>query len=248
VVTIKLLFRGNRSVYLYHPALAGRDKTGHLRIRKWHRQPERRAGLSAIVVARDGTGYEVADWARSKTFRLGTQSGLILTDNRSREFDSMSPAERIVHARITWGDYLKRPAPKDFPDFDYRFARRSLSPSRTGPIRHVPPLESDLCYRICRLGLRAMRVVALSRSPDQARAVLRGKMRRIVRAALPQFRRLDDQVAEDVQVITRLEAEIATYMNASVRLQWRRQTSHDAAPEADPPRWVAAWGVAGDAR
>jgi hypothetical protein len=73
-------------------------------------------------------------------------------------------------------------------------------------------------------------------------------MRRIVRAALPQFRRLDDQVAEDVQVITRLEAEIATYMNASVRLQWRRQTSHDAAPEADPPRWVAAWGVAGDAR
>jgi hypothetical protein len=158
VVTIKSLFRGNRSVYLYHPALAGRDKTGHLRIRKWHRQPERRAGLSAIVVARDGTGYEVADWARSKTFRLGTQSGLILTDNRSREFDSMSPAERIVHARITWGDYLKRPAPKDFPDFDYRFARRSLSPSRTGPIRHVPPLESDLYYRICRLGLRAMRV------------------------------------------------------------------------------------------
>ena len=55
-----------------------------------------------------------------------------------------------------------------------------------------------------------MRVVALSRSPDQARAVLRGKMRRIVRAALPPFRRLDDRVAEDVQVITRLEAEIAS--------------------------------------
>ena len=169
----------------------------------------RRTGLSAMIVANDGKGYDVPDWSRSETFRLGTQSGLILTDNRSREFDRMSPAERIVHARITWGDYLERPAPTDFPDFGYRFARGSLSPSRTGPIRRVPPLESDLYYRICRLGLRAMRVVALSRSPDQARAVLRGKMRRIVRATLPPFRRLDDQVAEDVQVITRLEAEIA---------------------------------------
>ena len=104
----------------------------------------RRTGLSAMVVASDGKGYDVPDWSRSETFRLGTQSGLILTDNRSREFDRMSPAERIVHARITWGDYLERPAPTDFPDFGYRFARGSLSPSRTGPIRRVPPLESDL--------------------------------------------------------------------------------------------------------
>ena len=127
----------------------------------------RRAGLSAIVVANDGKGYDVPDWSLSETFRLGTQSGLILTDNRSREFDSMSPAERIVHARITWGDYLERPAPTDFPDFGYRFARRSLSP-RAAP----DPLAGSrrwnwICYyRICRLGLRAMRVVALSRSPE----------------------------------------------------------------------------------
>jgi hypothetical protein len=177
----------------------------------------RRAGLSAIAVANDGKGYDVPDWSDSETFRLGTQSGLILTDNRTREFDRMSPSERLVHVRITWGDYSKQPAPTDFPDFGYRFGKSSLSPTRAGRVHRAGSLESDPYYRIFRFGLHAMRVATLMRSPDEARAVLRRKirsmMRGIVRAALPPFRRLDDKVAEDVQMIARLEAEIASLRN-----------------------------------
>ena len=35
----------------------------------------RRAGLAAVVVASDGRGYDVPDWCRSGTFRIGEQSG-----------------------------------------------------------------------------------------------------------------------------------------------------------------------------
>jgi len=63
----------------------------------------RRGGLSAIVVGRDGKGYDVPDWWRSRTFRLGDQANLLLTDNHSRAFFTMSAEDRATHARMTWG-------------------------------------------------------------------------------------------------------------------------------------------------
>jgi hypothetical protein len=81
----------------------------------------RRLALAAVVVARNGKGYDVPDWSRSVTFRLGDQSNLILTDNQSRRFSAIGPGEQAAVVRMTWGDYLQ-PAPSDFPDFGVKFA------------------------------------------------------------------------------------------------------------------------------
>ena len=82
----------------------------------------RREGLRVLVVNRFGKTYDIHDWAESGTFRIGNQDGLVLSDNQTRNFDSMSPGERATHERITWGDYLKSP-PSDFPDLNFKFAR-----------------------------------------------------------------------------------------------------------------------------
>jgi hypothetical protein len=80
----------------------------------------RRAGLSGLVVGKDGRGYDVADWWRSGTFRLGNQENLLLSDNQSRKFASMSPGARTTHVRFTWGDYLAK-EPRGFPNLGVRF-------------------------------------------------------------------------------------------------------------------------------
>jgi hypothetical protein len=85
----------------------------------------RNMGLLAIVVGRDGNRYDVTDWARSRTFRLGSQDNLLVTDNQVRSFVSMSPEERLTHVRMTWGDYAGR-APGAFPDLGYAFAKGDL--------------------------------------------------------------------------------------------------------------------------
>jgi hypothetical protein len=165
----------------------------------------RRAGLAAVLVANDGQGYDVPDWPRSGTFRLGDQSKLILTDNRTREFANTPPGERSVHVRITWGDYLE-PAPADFPDFGYAFSRGSLDPRRPDPIVEPRSLISDPLY-IC------AKFAAVAMQPDQLVRLLVGKSRwaarQVLRAALPPFRRLDERVAADAETIAGLAAEIA---------------------------------------
>ena len=81
----------------------------------------RRKGLRAVIVDREGRGFDVQDWSRSRTFRLGGQEGLILHDNQTRRFESMPPGERVAHCRLTWGDYLGAP-PDDYPDVGLRFS------------------------------------------------------------------------------------------------------------------------------
>jgi len=85
----------------------------------------RRKGLGAIVVDRAGQGYDVADWVQSRTFRLGNQEDLILTDNQSRTFDAMTPGSRATHVRMSWGDYLG-PPPAGFPDLGFKFGVNPL--------------------------------------------------------------------------------------------------------------------------
>jgi hypothetical protein len=88
----------------------------------------RREGLAAIVVGHDGRGYDVSDWPKSGTFRLGSQANLLLHDNQSRAYAEISPESRETLARMTWGDYLTVPG-DDTVDFGFSFPRRSLSPS-----------------------------------------------------------------------------------------------------------------------
>jgi hypothetical protein len=87
----------------------------------------RRAGQAAILVGRNGQGYDVAEWPSSQTFRLGDESNLLIADNHSRAFLEMTPENRITHARMTWGDYLG-PLPDDYPTLGIAFARGSLHP------------------------------------------------------------------------------------------------------------------------
>ncbi len=79
-----------------------------------------RSGLKALVVGRDGVGYDLCDWSQSGTFRLGDQENLLLSDNQTRNFAAMSPGAKATHVRMTWGNYL-HPAPRDFPDLGFEF-------------------------------------------------------------------------------------------------------------------------------
>ena len=106
----------------------------------------RRDGLAAVVVGRDGSGRSVTDWPNSGTFRLGEQTNLLISDNQSRTFMHMSPGERIVHVRMTWGDHLA-PAPTDFPDFGFKFLRNDETTTDSDPgevhDRDYAPTPSD---------------------------------------------------------------------------------------------------------
>jgi len=79
-------------------------------------------GLSALVVGKDGIGYAVEDWPASRTFRLGQQENLLITDNHVRNFWEYSPEERALHVFMTWGDYVM-PQSLSFPSLDMRFCR-----------------------------------------------------------------------------------------------------------------------------
>ena len=60
---------------------------------------------------------------------MESQDNLLAIDNQVREFARLCAAERITHSRFTWGDYLG-PAPPDFPDLGFTFARGDLVPAR----------------------------------------------------------------------------------------------------------------------
>jgi hypothetical protein len=90
----------------------------------------RRRGLRAILVDRSGAGYDVDSWWRSKTFRLGDQRGLLMSDNRTRDYDQMTPEAKITHAVMSWGDYLMLP-PRDFTKLGITFARNPAMTNRT---------------------------------------------------------------------------------------------------------------------
>ena len=70
----------------------------------------------------------------------------------------MSPGERTVHVRVTWGDYVG-PAPADYPHFGYIFARRSLGSAEPMEVR-TQRLSKDPRYVCGKLALRAMKLVA----------------------------------------------------------------------------------------
>ncbi len=88
-------------------------------------------GLRAVVVNRYGEAYDVVEWSRSRTFRLGKQEGLMVHDNQSRVFESMAPGSQVTYRRMTWGDYLEK-NPSERPDLGFKFA---VSPSF--PVRSV---------------------------------------------------------------------------------------------------------------
>ena len=84
-----------------------------------------RRGLAPRLVGADGTAFAVEDWPRSRTFRLGDQSNVLVLDNQVRNFAAMSRWQKALHTRITWGDYLPRTEP-GLLEFDATFERGPL--------------------------------------------------------------------------------------------------------------------------
>lgn len=63
-----------------------------------------RQGKKVVVVGRDGTRYDVADWPRSRTFRLGDQANLLMHDNQTRAFAALPRSGRAAFTAMAWGD------------------------------------------------------------------------------------------------------------------------------------------------
>ena len=110
-------FMMNRSDYV---SLAGEASGGKLdtsRIESGPRSLTRQIvgrGLRAQIVGQNGTAYDIPEWTRSETFRLGRQDNLLMVDNRTRDFDQASAGWRVTISWLSWG----QPAidlPSDFP-------------------------------------------------------------------------------------------------------------------------------------
>jgi hypothetical protein len=65
-----------------------------------------RRGKKVVIVGSDGQSYSIDQWPESGTFRLGNQHNLLVQDNQTRAFETLTGAEKRVFAEITWGKDL----------------------------------------------------------------------------------------------------------------------------------------------
>lgn len=61
-------------------------------------------GLKALVVGKDGRGYEPAWWIRSATFRQGAQSNLLVKDNQTSAYAGAAIPQKRFLFNLAWGD------------------------------------------------------------------------------------------------------------------------------------------------
>lgn len=62
-----------------------------------------RRGLEILVAGRDGRAYEWPHWFGSRTFRSGGQANLIISDNRTDDYATGTPATQAHLRRLAWG-------------------------------------------------------------------------------------------------------------------------------------------------
>ena len=60
-------------------------------------------GLAPLVVDRPGKAWAAEDWPASRTFRSGAQEGLLIADNRTRDYAIAGLAKRRKLARLAFG-------------------------------------------------------------------------------------------------------------------------------------------------
>ncbi|QKM64047.1 hypothetical protein DCO17_01660 [Polynucleobacter tropicus] len=60
-------------------------------------------GYKLIVVGADGSSYAQEEWDKSKTFRSGGQLNLVVSDNRTAQYDEASLVDKIRLRTLTWG-------------------------------------------------------------------------------------------------------------------------------------------------
>jgi hypothetical protein len=62
----------------------------------------RRLGLRSVVVDREGRVFDIAEWPTSNTYWSGNQSGLLVADNRSDEYERATPEARARLSAENW--------------------------------------------------------------------------------------------------------------------------------------------------
>ena len=60
--------------------------------------------MRVLVVGRDGNAYAPEQWPASATFRLGTQSNLLIADNQTDLYDSSDEVEKKILSEYAWGN------------------------------------------------------------------------------------------------------------------------------------------------
>jgi len=62
-----------------------------------------RMGLRALIVGKDGVGYEKQQWNLSKTFWWPDQPNLLVSDNQTRKYESETEEEKEKLELFAWG-------------------------------------------------------------------------------------------------------------------------------------------------
>jgi hypothetical protein len=83
-----------------------RDKHSAYLLESGHESITRRVlaqDLKALVVGSDGRSYDIPEWPRSGTYRSGEQAKLLVSDNRTRDWERASLRLRRRLTRDAWG-------------------------------------------------------------------------------------------------------------------------------------------------
>jgi hypothetical protein len=62
-----------------------------------------KVGKRALIVGKDGRGYEKEDWHKSMTFRQANQENLLVSDNQTSLYQHSSREERSQLSAAAWG-------------------------------------------------------------------------------------------------------------------------------------------------
>lgn len=62
-----------------------------------------RMGLQVMIVGKSGQFFSIDDWAMSHTFWQGNQSNLLISDNQTRNYDTLSIEEKKTFEQYAWG-------------------------------------------------------------------------------------------------------------------------------------------------
>lgn len=73
------------------------------------------AGLLPVVAGKDGLAYEPRDWPESRTFWIGNQENLLVSDNQTRAYAEGDPGLRERLAFCAWRRYPDGAPRQDLP-------------------------------------------------------------------------------------------------------------------------------------
>lgn len=65
-------------------------------------QAMRARGLRPVIVGANGLAYDIERWPSSETFRLGQQSNLLISDNRTRAYDQMDADRKRQYTAMSY--------------------------------------------------------------------------------------------------------------------------------------------------